>query len=140
MATTSPQAIGIPNFASLGDELRQLNRARPAIINEPRVITLTGNSDLVYDSRANNAFGDRQVVTKLMLHNLGANPMYYAINQDASAAKFHDILAGGSAALDGLGSQVDLSREQPQYVSVKGTAGEKVAVIIAYPIDQPIAS
>lgn len=139
MPYPTPQATGIPNSASLGDEIRSLNRAKRSDINSPRVVTLTGNSDIVFDARSSSTLGDQQPVRKLTLHNLGANKMYYAMNQacGSTVGTYHDILAGGSAVLDGLGSLVDLSNDQPQFVTVKGTAGELIAVVISYPADQP---
>lgn len=139
MAFTSPQAIGIPNFDSLGDELRNLNKAKVRDIDPPRTFVLTGGADVVFDARPGNALGDKKPVSKLVLHNLGTHAMYYALNMNAGTGVglFHDILAGGSAAVDGLGSLVDLGADQPDFVTVKGTAGEWVAVVITYPEDQP---
>jgi hypothetical protein len=132
----SPQAA-LPNFPSLGDEIRAFNKAKSCQIDPPRIIVMTGNTDTIFDTRAGSAFGDKKVTSKLIVHNLGANPMYLGLNQDATAAlgAFHDILAGGSAVKDGLGSQIDLSKDQPDWVTVKGTAGEWVAVVISYPLD-----
>lgn len=132
---TPIQAV-LPRYSTPLDELKAITQAKPCSINEPRIIQLTGGSDLIFDARAGAALGDRKVVSKLLVHNLGANPMYYGINQLATTLLngFHDILAGGSVVKDGLGSQVDLSKDQPTFVSVKGTAGEWVAVVISYPL------
>ncbi len=134
-----PQAI-LPEYRTLGDELRDLNRAKPSNIDSPRIFVLTGGSDIVFDARQNSALGDSKLVSKLILHNLGVNPMYYAINSACGTGigTFHDILAGGTALKDGLGSQVDLGKDQPNYVAVKGTVGEWIAVVISYPIDAAI--
>lgn len=142
MAFTSPQAIGIPNSPSLGDEIRGLNKSKRRDIDPPRTFVLTGGSDIVYDGRPGNSLGDKKPVSKLILHNLGTHAMYYAMNQAAGTVvgSFHDVLAGGSALVDGLGSLVDLSSDQPNYVSVKGTAGEWISVIITYPTDEPTIS
>lgn len=126
----------LPTFNGVTDELLAINRARRNKIDPPRIIALTGGSDVVFDARVGAALGDDKVVAKLILHNLGTNPMYYGINQVAGTAlgTFHDILAGGTVAKDGLGSLVDLSGDQPEFVTVKGTAGDWIAVVISYPL------
>lgn len=138
----SPQAV-LPTYPTLADELRHQNKAKPANIDPPRVIELDGSTfDVVFDTRESSAFGDKKPVSKLLLHNLSANPIYYCLNGNAgnTIGTYHDIIAGGTAALDGLGSTVDLSRDQPDFVTVLGTSrGDLIAVVISYDLDTFLA-
>lgn len=134
-----PQAK-LPTFLSIGQEIRNINRSKQLSIEPYRIVALTGGAtaDIVFDRRAGSEWGDRFQGAKLVLHNLGANAMAIGLNTDAklSANTYHDIIAGGTVVKDGLGSQIDLSDFDPEYVTVNGTAGELVGVLIAYPMDQ----
>lgn len=142
----TPQAL-LPTYSSLADQLKP-NVAQSVRIDPPRIVTLTGASDVVFDARPVDAaaqpgsphanagkFRDKRKVAKLLLHNLGTHQMYYGLNTNVTTEVFHDVFAGGSAVKDGLGSLVSLSQDQPDWVTVIGTAGEKVAVIITYPLE-----
>lgn len=137
----SPQAI-IPNYnpAPLGYSVPVARRNQ---IDPPRIITLAGTT-LVFDARLDTnpdvpnprVYHDLKVVTKLVIQNLSADAMYVGINQDATAADgtYHIYLPANSQ-----GAQLDLSIDQPEWVTVFGTDGDKVSVYIAYPKDsQPV--
>lgn len=134
----SPQAV-LPGFRVLQDYVKDITNAKPANIDVPRVLSVIANTPLtVFDARAglgNSAWKDRKLVSKLTLHNLGTNPLYFAINTDCTSLVFHDVLAGGNAVEDGLGSLVDLGRDQPDFISVYSKSTGEVAVFISYPLD-----
>lgn len=80
------------------------------------------------------ALAGNQARVGFFIQNVGANPMYVFYGQTAaSAANFHEILAAGTAALDGKGGLIrefgPLVYNGP--VSVGGTAAAYVAYEIA---------
>lgn len=132
---SSPQAM-LPSFKPWYERSTQPRSMKDNVM-PPRIIDLVANtSTTVFDSRVAGVYGDKKPVRKLVLHNLGITALKYAINTDAKAGDFHGILAGGNVADDGLGSQVDLSVDSVEYVSVfsPGAAG-KVAVYVSNPQD-----
>lgn len=42
---------------------------------------------------------------RVVVHNLATTPLKFALNSDCDDDNFHDILAGGSAQDDGLGTE-----------------------------------
>jgi len=133
MALPSPQA-NLPTFTTLADDLGSLNKPKRTHINPPRQVILTGGADLVFDARAGSSLGDVRPVANLAIQNLGANKAYFCMNGSANTIQgtYHGILAGGSAAFDGLGTVTNLTLSQPLYVTVKGTAGDVISVIVTY--------
>lgn len=131
----SPQAI-LPEWepAALSYSVPVAMRNQ---VDPPRVITLDGNAQKVFDARPTSPaptnlptplFGDLKVVSKLIIQLIGANALYVGVNTIVDENNFHQYIPANAN-----GAQIDLSDDQVDYVSVKGTAGDKVAVYISYP-------
>lgn len=102
-------------------------------VDPPRIITISG-STIVFDTRSSSTLGDLKVNSKLVIQTLGANPVYIAINLNAQP-----IDGGYHLIIPQQYMQIDLSADQPDFVSICGTDGDKVAVYISYPKEsQPI--
>jgi len=128
MATLpSPQAM-IPTWDPMAISY-SIPIARRTKIDPPRTITLA-NATLVFDTRSTSTTGDKKVVSRLVLQNLADTAIYIALNQVAQNIDggYHFVLPANAN-----GAQIDLSNDQPEFVSVIGTNGAKVAVYISYP-------
>jgi len=138
----------LPTYPSIGDSIRGITRAQGSNPEPPRIITLAANTPTrVYDTTA--AFDatvngkavkmppDIKYVSKLLIHNLGIVGVRVGINTDVddSGTGYHDIIAGGNAANDGLGTQIDFSKDQPLFISLWASAQTDIAVIVSYPYD-----
>ncbi|SRR6266487_2548028 len=138
----------LPTFPSIGDSIRGITRAQASNPEPPRIITLAANTPTrVYDTTA--AFNatvngvavqlpkDIKYVSKLLIHNLGIVGVRVGINSDISnaGAGYHDIIAGGNVANDGLGTQVDFSKDQPAFICLWASVQTDVSIVISYPGD-----
>src|SRR5258706_13418378 len=105
----------LPTYPSIGDSIRGITRAQGSNPEPRRIITLAANTPTrVYDTTA--AFdatvngkavkmpADIKYVSKLLIHNLGIVGVRVGINTDVddSGTGYHDIIAGGNVANDGL--------------------------------------
>lgn len=115
-AIPSPQAQ-LPVFRTWDENIRSLVMAQKLDILPPELFTGSG---------AETIFQDENGVALRFLQNCGTNAIYVAIGSAASSTNFHFILAGGSAADDGLGSIVDVSKYKGS-VSIYSAAAHRVA-------------
>ena len=98
---------------------------------KPVVVPVATATDVIPDQTKG------QPIVEIMyrsIMNVGSNPLYYALGQDASPANFHGILAGaGQVDANGFGqgSSLDVSNCRLR-LSVYSTAGTTVAVTILY--------
>lgn len=121
MAQESPQAI-LPTFRTYDEHIKALVVAQILTILPPQLFTATG-AETIFPSESNTALR--------FLQNCGTNVVYVAIGSVASTTNFHFIVAGGSAADDGLGSLIDVSKYKGA-VSVYSVAAHRIATFLAY--------
>lgn len=120
---TSP-GIGALNTRKIAPpELNQL---------QPRFITLDGtNATKAYDRQIGAILGDKKV-RKLVIRNDSAVKVYWAKNTTASATAYHGILKASAVAKDGSGGEVDLSEDQPLFVSLFAAAAATAVVDVMF--------
>ena len=71
------------------------NESRSSSANTPEIVT---------DS--NNAFGANANRKGWMIQNLGTNPLFVRLGENASTTVFHAVLKGGTGNDDGLGGSI----------------------------------
>lgn len=102
---------------------------RPQNIAPPFVKTLSaGVAFTIYDRTQN------QKLLEGALQNVGTNPVLYCYNDDCTATMYHGVLAGGSAAKDGLGSvlNLDFTKRNITKLSLYSVAGTDVVLSSFY--------
>jgi hypothetical protein len=84
--------------------LLKYNPICPSSIKEPLIVNGTGGqATKIYD------WTIEEPLDRIFIHVLGTQTIKYAMNQaGASADLFHDIIAGGVVADDGLGSTLEI--------------------------------
>ena len=100
---------------------------------QPRLVVLDGvNAQMGFDSQLGAALADRLPAKKLVLRVISNVKVYWAKNSVASAASYHGILKAATGAADGTGGEVDLTNDQPIYVSLFASAACTVSVDVIY--------
>lgn len=102
----SIEALAVAQFEPLSKSLSNMARSGCANLDwqAPRVIHGgAGQTITVWDNATK-----KEPLADVYLHNIGTSAIYYAINTDCNANTLNGILAAGSAANDGLGSQLVL--------------------------------
>lgn len=122
--------MALPTIQTAGDYFSNIGvPVKNVTVLPPIVIALTANTAVkVYDPALHNG---RLAI--LHIHNVGTVPVKYSFDQGGNglATSYHDILAAGVVAEDGLGSSVDLGfvPKLDCYV-MSEAAGGKIAVTI----------
>ncbi len=115
--STSPQAI-----------LPRLNERLG--IREPLILDL---SDVLAHEVYNKA--TEPAVIKMFIHNIGLSEIKYALNQNVTAAVYHDLLASDSGAAEkGLGTKENFNFQDIAIdtVSIMSSANPGKVAIIKY--------
>lgn len=125
MPAESPQAQ-LPQFRSSGDNLKALSQAQVLNVDPP--VLITGNATVV------QVFADDPHVAVRSVQNVGTTAVNLAINTDAGATIAHSVLAGGSVAFDGLGSEKDLSLFRGRVTAYSAGAFQLIAIQAKVPL------
>lgn len=108
-------------------------------VSAPRIHTLTGGTDVIYDTRqTNNAdriaqgsiYVDAPTATRIDIINLDAAVVKVGINNLASANEYHDILAAATADKAGNGGRLTFLEKSYNHITVIGTAGKQISVVV----------
>jgi hypothetical protein len=117
-------ARGLASRKTLGDFQRQIGSPVSELrVKVPRNEVIATNAGAVIA-----ADPSRMLLT---LQNVGANPIKIAFDVEATSEIFHQILAGGAVARDGLGS-ISVSGALAQHrLTMFSNAGSEIAVMEA---------
>lgn len=89
------------------------------------VVLAAGATVTIYDDQAS-----AYMLEYLHIQNLGTGSVKYAINDDATANTFHEILPGGLADDDGLGGSAEFNNFNIKKFTVFSAAGSRLGVVI----------
>lgn len=89
-----PEALPTPE-----GQIRTYNPLQKSLIQPPLLVTaVAATLKKLYDKAVDGE------MDKIVIHNLAATPVRYCINDDCTVNTFHDVMAGGNATDDGLGT------------------------------------
>lgn len=121
------EALAVAQFEPLSKSLSNMARSSCANLEwqAPAVVHGAANQTItVWDNTTK-----KSPLADVYIQNIGTSAIYYAINTDCNANTLNGILAGGSAANDGLGSQLVLKGFRGK-LSVFSTAAYDAATLI----------
>jgi len=111
----------------------------------PRIVTLTGNSNIILDTRDDNdptrAAGaipgpsnlkDPCGIVRIEIENLDAAAIKIAINNTASANEYHYILKSATSDKAGDGEIFTIPLMSFLTISALGTVGKQLSIVIYY--------
>lgn len=130
-----------------GQAIMSLAEGNPRVeVNPPRIITLTGGSDNIYDTRGQNDYNrwanedpatsdpvkwaDPFTALRIEVINLDAAPVKLVINGDVTAGNYHYILKAATSDKAGDGGVLELRGMSFQSIEALGTAGKQLSVVI----------
>lgn len=120
----------LPKFPGNQTRIGAPNTGSQAV---PRQVLLDGaNASLAFDTRPGAALADRLPARKLVIRVISAVKVYWAKNTNASASVYHGILKAAGVAADGTGGEIDLTQDQPLFVSLFASGACTVVVDVIY--------